>query len=226
MFRYFLSVTFAVCLATAAIISTSATCDGVTTTGTISASCNNGRSSASAGGDTGGLLGPGIAVQAGTSFPNSASASVSFFDQYVVTVSGGTGGGLFLPCFRGDTGHGTLSVHGFVAGNGFPFSGPFSGCFGTSTAFTFGVSQIFSLSMVASLVVSPPFGFIGQQGQAAISFIGLELFDPAQNFLPNASATLVAVPELQTWSLLCVGLMFFMVLADPSNAPSWTSRRG
>jgi hypothetical protein len=43
MFRYVLSFTFSVCLTSAATISTSATCNGVTTFGTFSASCADGR---------------------------------------------------------------------------------------------------------------------------------------------------------------------------------------
>ena len=49
MFKYALSLTFAIALASAATISTSVTCDGVTTVGTFSARCDVGLYMASAG---------------------------------------------------------------------------------------------------------------------------------------------------------------------------------
>jgi len=48
MSKLVLSLTFAVGVASAATISTSATCDGMTTVGTTLAMCNDGRSAASA----------------------------------------------------------------------------------------------------------------------------------------------------------------------------------
>ena len=103
MFKYVLSLTFAVGLASAATISTTVNCDGVTTVGTFSASCNDGRFMAQASiGISGGLS---ISVDAGPvagpmTLP-SGSASANFFDDYVFTVTGGTGEGFFFPCFNG-----------------------------------------------------------------------------------------------------------------------------
>lgn len=90
MFKLFLSLTFAVSLASAATISTSATCDGVTTVGVFSASCDDGRVVASASLQSSGM--PFISVSAGAlGVPPplaSASAVANFFDDYVFNGDG------------------------------------------------------------------------------------------------------------------------------------------
>jgi hypothetical protein len=98
MFKYVLSLIFAVGLATGATISTTATCDGVITVGTTSASCSTpdvfaqasvGRTSVSV-------------LAEGTSPPfGPGSASANFSADEVFTVNGGTGEGFFFPCFVG-----------------------------------------------------------------------------------------------------------------------------
>lgn len=69
MFKNVLSLTFAASLASAATISTSATCDGVTTVGTFSASCNDGHYMASADLLVSGGLSVGVHVSPSTMFP-------------------------------------------------------------------------------------------------------------------------------------------------------------
>jgi hypothetical protein len=209
MFRYVLSLTFAVGLASAATIITIATCDGVTTTGTTGASCDDGRSSAIAGVGTN-VFGFGVSAQADAGGFNpppsqSAFASATFIDQYVFTVFGGTGGGFFSPCFNiSGSGQGQ-----FVQANDFGGSPPFIGCI-DHTAFTFGVSQIFSLDMVASITLPgpPP----QQQGQVSVTFLqAFSFLDSAGNPLSNITFTLVEVAEPAEWSLLSIGLIFLAV---------------
>jgi hypothetical protein len=207
MFKYVLSVSVAVSLASAATMSTIATCDGVTTTGTTGASCDDGRSSAIAGVGTN-FLGFGVSAQADAGGFNpppsqSAFASATFIDQYVFTVFGGTGAGFFSPCFNiSGSGQGQ-----FAQANGFAGSPPFNGCI-DPTAFTFGVSQIFSLDMVASITLPgpPP----QQQGQVTVTFLqAFSFLDSARNPLSNVTFTLVEVPEPSAWSMLSIGLLFF-----------------
>ena len=111
MFKYVLSLTFAVSFATAATISTSATCNGVTTLGTFDAFCSDGfgglaQADLTAPSFVDTRIAPvsfvGFVVSAG-SFGQvmRPSASANFSDDYVFTVFGGTGDGLFLPCFSG-----------------------------------------------------------------------------------------------------------------------------
>ena len=40
----------------------------------------------------------------------------------------------------------------------------------------------------------------------------IAFFDPAGNLLSNATFTLVEVPEPSAWSLLSIGLMFFLAM--------------
>jgi hypothetical protein len=91
MFRYVLSLTFAVSFATAATITTTATCDGVTTVGTTSASCSDALSSASASVDISSLS-FGAEVQAMLTPPGIegaySSATANFSDEDVFTAFG------------------------------------------------------------------------------------------------------------------------------------------
>jgi hypothetical protein len=221
MLKYFVSLTLVAGLASAAMVSTSVTCDGVTTIGTTFASCNDGRSSASASSPNpnpfGGIVG--IVAQASAAGfppgapPTSASANASFSEDYVFTVFGGTGGGFFRPCFSshgsGLNGPGGASFDGFFS----PTDPPFAVCVGpsfTQGAFTFGVSQIIPLTMGVSVglgPLSPNQPFQPLQGTFDIQLTGFEFFDATGNQLPNATFTLDAVPEPSLWSLLAVGLI-------------------
>jgi len=121
MVRYVLFFAFAVSFAPAATISTSATCDGVTTVGTVSASCNDGLFEAHASASQ-----TSVFVDAGfSSFMSSGgSATASFSADYVFTVNGGTGNGFFFPCFSGIAGEGREMREGGSAASATAFMHP------------------------------------------------------------------------------------------------------
>jgi hypothetical protein len=220
MFRYVLSLTFAVGLASAATISTFAGCDGVAMVGTFSAFCNDGHFMASAV-----LFAPSFvdtriaplpegafevsvdvrAIQFGPPFPPEpviGSASANFSDDYVFTVYGGTGNGLFCAAVMNSFGSGASA--GITFG-GFPCPVTLNPTF--LQPFTFGVPQIISISMFgqASAV------FNGQSDASALigePLAPIAFFDPAGHPLPNVTFTLVEVPEPSTWSMLTMGLIF------------------
>jgi hypothetical protein len=239
MLRYVLSLTFAVGLASAATISTFATCDGVTTTGTFSASCNDaditGFASASAMVQTGVPIGISVRTAAQSLMnPHSASASANISGDYVFTVFDGTGGGFFYPCFVGSfASHSGALGEGSFGGVGYQFTGsssfPASNCrmfgslsdfFPLSKPFTFGVPQIVPLSMGVLVGAQGSFG----QDSAGESFPGgnfgfpaFFFFDPSGNALSNITFTLVEVPEPSAWSLLSIGWLFFVAVRRISN---------
>jgi hypothetical protein len=146
MFKYVLSLTFAVCLASAATIGTTATCDGVATVGTFFASCNDGLYMAFASltapsfVDTQiGLSDFGVSVDVSGNLPGRGTATASFSDDYVFTMYGGTGNGSFCP--------GILTAHGSGGSAGMFFAGiRTEDCFISGRVpFTFGVPQIVSI---------------------------------------------------------------------------------
>jgi hypothetical protein len=220
MFRYVFTLTFAAGFAAAATISTSATCDGVTTVGTASATCNDGRFSATAT-----VSSTHASVFALPSDPTgSGGASASFSTDYVFTVPGMSGGGLFFPCFSSSgspnaTGEGSLG--GITIPLGFP-NCPSGGIpvvpFPLPT-FTLGVPQIVHFSIEAAGTGSAASHLIGS---ADVSFHGILLFDPSlcprfgcdPGDLPQVFYlyTLVEVPEPSTLSILGVGLMFLLAV--------------
>ncbi len=211
MFRYVLSLTFAVGCATAATISTSALCDGMYTVGTFSASCNNLISQAQASLEIVGHFR--VFAEASTTDFGAGEdiATANFSDDYVFTVTVGTGAGFFLPCFSGG-GDGTVTMSfGGVTGDGtFGFLDP-TFCshqpffpFPPSQPFTFGVQQIVHLTMHAQ-VQQPLSNFHGIVSESLDHILFL---DPTGNLLPNATFTLVEVPEPAAWSMLMMGLIF------------------
>ena len=233
MFKYVLSLTFAVSSTSAATISASATCDGVTTVGTpsaftLSANCNDGRFSADAqlgapsfvdsatGPD---LTAFNVLVAAGIfGFPPGSGLADAVLDaDYVFTVFGGTGDGSFFPCFhvRG-IGLAAMAVDGIGAQ---VFDAPFIGAdtcglygqsnpFGSPIPFTFGVPQIVHIHMEGSTSGAE---FVSTSADA--SFDGpFEFFDPSGNPISNVTFTLVEVPEPSTASLLSIGWLFFVAV--------------
>jgi len=211
MFKYILSLTFAVTFATAATISTSVTCDGVTTVGTFSASCNDGHYMASADLLVSGGLSIGVHVSPSTEFPpGTGSASANFFDDFVFTVNGGIGNGFFFPCFFGSSDAGT-SVSMGLAGIGLSISDNFnvSNCglppfFPAPKPFTFGVPQIVQVGMTGSGNFPLP-----READASVGLDHILFFDPSGNQLSNVTYTLVEVPEPSSWSSLSIGLILF-----------------
>jgi hypothetical protein len=221
LFKYVLSVSLAMSFASAATISTSATCDGVTTIGTTFAMCNIPFGA----GAVASITAPSfeespssletpfrLSVSAAGPGNQSTSASANFSDDYVFTVLGGTGGGLFFPCFVGSgqgSGGGSFAgvVLGFtdVPGNGTTNCGiQLRG--GTPQPFTFGVPQVVPVGLQAFAGVGPSGEF-----DANVSLYQILFFDPSGNPLSNVTFTLVEVPEPSAWSLVSIGLIFLAV---------------
>jgi hypothetical protein len=218
MFRYVLSLTFAVSLASAGTISTTATCDGVTTFGTFSARCDDRFSLAEADlgtpseGFPGGTFIVNVGAVKGIGPPiglGSASASASFSNDYVFTITGGTGDGFFYPCISSQENGG--------ATGGMSFGGIELIIFGAETCglapraapkpFTFGVPQIVHITMGAS--VSP--AAFGREAGGTAFLREILFFDPSGNQLSGVTYTLVPAPapEPSALSSLSVGVMFF-----------------
>lgn len=214
MFKYVLSLTCAVTLATAATISTSVSCDGVTTVGTFSARCDDGLYMAYAGlgapsfVDTRIGLSPDFSVLVDVSgnLPGRGSATATFSDDYVFTMYGGTGNGSFCPVI--------LTEHGSGASAGMTFAGIGTLDCGTlfdRRPFTFGVPQIISIGMGA--YTSGVGALSGGASASLQSSSPILFFDSAGNQLSNITFTLMEVPEPTTWSLLGVGLICFLAVA-------------
>jgi hypothetical protein len=214
MFRYVLALVFAVGFASAAIISTTATCDGVTTVGTTEAICNDGRSAASAFVAFGVPPFPGVPVgevhvDVSNSVPGgSGSATANFSEDAVFTVFGGTGNGIFWPCVSFSP-HNSDRVGISFAGSGIvglcpppPTPPPLGG-----RPFTFGVPRIVHLFAQGNL---PTVTSLREETAGAELF--LRFTDGSGNLLPISTFSLVEVPEPSAWSLLGVGLMCLLTV--------------
>jgi hypothetical protein len=237
MFRYVLSLAFAVSLLSAATINTTVMCDGVTTVGTTLAMCNDPFRSGAYASLTAPPFGPGfqVSVDAGSAVgPNSSSASANFMDDYVFTMVGGTGNGSYFPCFSGS---GYSMAGGSFAGIGFEVidqpQGAFN-CFGnqprgTPKPFTFGVPQIVDVEMNGSAASGLPGIF--REFDASASFDGILFFDASGNLLQNIHYTLVSVdlPEPSAVSFLAIALVFCVaahfVTRRPQSSPTLPGSR-
>jgi hypothetical protein len=175
MFKYVLSLTFAVSLASTATISTSATCDGVTTVGTFGARCDDGlymafaSLSAPSFVDTQiGLSDFGVSVDVSGSQIGRGTATANFSDNYVFTMYGGIGNGSYCP--------GILIEHGSGASASMTFGGTSTGnCITFAhVPFTFGVPQIVSIDMGAETS-----GVGALSGGASAFLQSIVFFDPA-----------------------------------------------
>jgi hypothetical protein len=216
MFRYVLSLTFAVGLASAATIITTARCSGPNTFGTFFASCNDAFAQAEARIEIGGTFSVSASastIDFGGTVPE---ATANFSDDYVFTLFGGTGNGFFLPCFSGgglrDADMSFGGIDWDVRFSATNCAIPLTYLFGMSRPFTFGVPQIDHVTMFADAVQPCRFCF----GMVSESLDHFLFFDPAGNPLSNVTFTLVEVPEPAAWSLLGVGGMFFLVVAVSS----------
>jgi hypothetical protein len=209
--KYLLSLTLVVSFARAATISTSATCDGVTTVGTTSASCNDGRFKADARVSQSSLVVDALFLPA---FPpgGGGEALANFSDDYVFTVTGGTGEGVFHPCVSGDqdrtdAGAG-VSLGGIGVGVINPPCADTSFAFSDSGPFTFGVPQIVHYTIEGFANPSLLHG----SADATATFDGIVFFDPSGNLLANVSFTLVEVPEPAAWTFLSIGVLFSVAI--------------
>jgi len=234
MFKYVFPFVLIVGCASAATISTSAACPGTGASGTTGAGCSwqggisNARITANpAYQDSVDILDQTFVQVFGgfDCFAGQCAASGTFIDDYVLTVTGGTGGGSLVPCLF--TGHnlsgptelfgGTIASFGNV---GIQTSrlGPnpdtgittCSGHFGslmsvTPLPFTFGVPQTFTVS----LSVAGNF-----DGAFASELFGFQFFPSCNPFggpcPTDIHFTLVSVPEPSAWSLLSIGLMVLL----------------
>ena len=141
-------------------------------------------------------------------------ASATFIDDYVLTITGGTGQGFFAPClFAGAMFIGTQTIDSASFGSASVNTG-MGDRVGTCAsglnqyiAFTFDVPQTFTVSL-SSLTGA---------GSGSASLTGLQFMTALPPFKPlnDAHFTLVSVdlPEPSAWSLLPVGVMFFLVVA-------------
>jgi hypothetical protein len=215
MLRFVVYLTFAVSFASAGTISTSATCDGVTTFGTNFASCNDGLVMADA--HVGASINPpgfSVFVEANPQFFASGGASAHFSEDYLFTVTGGTGSGFFAPCFYGAEFFGgittvSMGFGGVVfgpAGTATNCTGP--GPFPFQKPFSFGVPQIVNVSIDGSVAVSHL-----TEGAAQESLTEIRFFDPAGNQLSNVSYTLATLPtpEPSALSLAICGLALWLM---------------
>jgi hypothetical protein len=222
--RSVLAATLGTGCALAATIATQVNCNGLVRTGTTSASCSTDLASASA---TIGAspfyqdsVGFSIEALGGTeNFPpplTTFSASATFQDDYVLTVTGGSGSGSIWPCmfaswdnYRGSGNAGINFGGSAVSAPGSSTSGgTFGRCEGPPNTplipFTFGVPQTITVSMSGFATV----GITPSQVGDSVYLRGLQFFDTAGNPLADVHFTLVstAVPEPSTLALLFGGL--------------------
>jgi len=224
MFKYISCLVFAVSCASARTMSVQVSCGDGVTTSAQSASCLDTSGFAFAGLDGGDLVfndsfGFSVLVDAGYA----TSASATFADDYVFTVTGGTGAGFFVPCMEASTddfrvpsqAHVGFGIAGLGSG---PFGQPnliLSTCLGgnqpgTQIPFVFGVPQTFT----ATASGSAGGGLPGGEGDSQAGFRGFQFFDTSGNQLTSVHFTLVStsIPEPSAASLLGVGLMFILAL--------------
>lgn len=134
------------------------------------------------------------------------SASASFRDDYVFTVTTGPAQGFFASCFEaaGDTYMGSILVGGSFAGGGIAnTTRAFALHTCGQTSFTLGVPIVSTMLLSASVSTQ---GAI-PQANAEVSFIGFQFFDAAGNPVTGVNYSLVevsSVPEAATaWLLVC-----------------------
>jgi hypothetical protein len=228
MFRDLLFFALGGGCALAATITTQVNCNGEVSTGAAAASCSHALSHASASISETSLyqdrVGFGVQVfggEAATVTPPFVfvawSASATFQDDYLLTVTGGSGAGSIKPCmstfwnaFRGgadiEIGFGNSGL-----GIGFPSFGSNASCPGPSQValvpFTFGVPQIISVSMSARASGAFPSDVSVFGGLSSLQF-----FDNAGNQITDVHFTLISttVPEPGTGALLLLGLFFLL----------------
>jgi hypothetical protein len=214
MFRYVFSLTLIVGLASGAAITT-ATCDTTTVTGTFSANCNefNGVRATAQINMFSGTINPesefsdivDLSLEAMPVVPGAfAAASANFSIEELMTISGGTGNGFFIPCGTPD----------FTAQSGIRFAGfDVIECPGSfqpeeGQPFSFGVPQIVDVTGEGSIQAIYPRTDVTAQ----VILTNILLWDSSGNPIPNGTVTLVTIPEPSDVSLFGVGLTYLMAL--------------
>jgi hypothetical protein len=238
MFKLVFSLAVTVSCASAGLIaSAQASCGGMRDTGTTFASCSysynidqvhSGFLTVIASGlineqgNIGGSADASAFGDRGTGF-----AGVSLSEDFILTVTGGSGDGFFVGCFSGfaDPGIGgaMVFVNGSFGGSGGESSfGPLDTCgsqfnfLRDREPFTFGVSQILTAALgagVSQLFTARPDSADARVHWGSANGDLFLVFDTAGNPI-NASFTLVPVPapEPSSWSLLGIGMLFLLAM--------------
>lgn len=222
MFKYVLSLSFAVSCASARTISVEASCPGVVTTGPQFASCSGNLGSAQAdvsGGDL--VFDDSVLIGASAGVGGSGSSSATFADDYVFTITGGTGAGFFVPCMTAVTDDFVVGSVANVSFGSASLSPPLNRGLtagtcnlgnlepGTPIPFIFGVPQTYTATASAGAS-----GMFFGSGDSSADLLGFQFFDGSGNQLMSVDFTLVStsVPEPSAVSLLSIGWLFFVVL--------------
>ncbi len=224
MFRSFLLV-LALGTASATTIAT-VNCNGNITSDPTFAQCSGAQGS-SATASVSSFLVVDVNTIGGSSAFASASASLS--GTYLFTVTGGTGGGFFLPCLgaainppfsSSSASFGGYSVTGiFPAANICTSEG-----LASATPFTYGVGQQFAIGMSAS-AHAPGAGqwdAAAGLGSPALSVCcpQFEFWDSNGAALSNVSFTLTAVPEPGSFASCLVAFLVLLIVRPRRLASS------
>jgi hypothetical protein len=219
MSKTLLSLFVAVCSLNAATIMTQATCPGIgVLSGTTSVQCPP-PYAASAGIVANAVYQDSVSISANSHgaaphHGDGSFASATFIDDYVLTVTGGTGSGIFAPCLfagavyigtqtMGSASFGSVSFSGYrVANCGFQGAPQPPTMF---LPFTFDIPQTFAISLYSST----------DEGSGRASLDSFQFFDTHINPLNNVHFSLVSgdLPEPSSWSMLAVGAIFLLAVA-------------
>ncbi|HEV2688655.1 MAG TPA: hypothetical protein VGV35_08880 [Bryobacteraceae bacterium] len=166
-----------------------------------------------------GFLGVDVNASAGGSGTATANATLS--GTYLFTVTGGTGGGFFLPCIGAyeDFGNSSASFTGYsVFGTGGAGNNicSFEGL-ASATPFAYGVGQQVVISMDASSGTAgywqhPSYGtaLLGDIGNITVPFL---FWDSNGQPLSNVSFSLTEIPEPGSFAALSIAFLM-LVLAQ------------
>jgi len=220
---------FPICLilvvssASAAILSTQASCDGIVVNGTNSAQCgspSNGSPFASA------TAGPNFAsADASSPFGHGANASAMVTEDLVLTVTSGLTEGFFIACLSAGRDVSSAAATAIFTGPGFAAQQVATGFGGqrivdletcensfgmpvsvTPASFTLGVP------IRTELLLTAQAGGVPISAGASASFSGFEFFDGSMNRVSDVTFSLVEVPEPAEVFSLISGLVALLIL--------------
>lgn len=175
-----------------------------------SLSCHQGVASASSSTAIGNVI-----AESNTTRFTAASAGASWSGNYWVTITGGTGGGRWLPTVTmstisdiSDTASASMSFGGYSASQGnltprlYGGGCPWGNDFGCAKPFTFGVPFLVAASLSAFASSQNE-----SEGSYATASFGLVIQDDSRLNDPSQFAfTLTDVPEPGTWGLVLAGI--------------------